>query len=83
MSPWPALVIGAWQACFGLLVIAPMGGVLGFRWADMEAKLKPLGLWTADVVRGLDVVERVVVEKFGPGSGSSFESEAEELLESD
>lgn len=82
LSTWAETVISAWQACFGLLVMAPMGGVLGFRWADMEAKLAPLGLWSADIVKGLDIVERVVVDRFKPGA-DSFESQADDLLETD
>lgn len=82
LSPWGQQAIAAWQLCFGLMVMSPAGGVLGFRWADVAAKLRPLGMWTADVVRGLDVVERVMVTRFRPG-GDSFEEQAEELLESD
>jgi hypothetical protein len=82
LSPWCQLVIFAWQSCFGLLVMSPMGGVLGFRWADMETKLSGLGLWATDVVRGLDVIERVMVERFKPGA-DSFEAQADELLEAD
>lgn len=48
----------------------------------MEARLRPEGLWTTDMVRGLSVIERVVVERFKPGA-DSFEAQADELLESD
>jgi hypothetical protein len=82
LSAWGHLVLGAWQSCFGLVNMSPAGGVLSFRWGDMEAKLKPLGLWTADIVKGLDIIERVVLDRFRPGA-ESFDAQAEELLESD
>ncbi len=39
------------------LRLAPMGGVVGLDYAGCRAALEPSGLWTAEVIAGLQVVE--------------------------
>jgi len=77
------VVIGAWTRVSTQLRVG-FGGVVGLDYAGCRALLEVYGLWCPDIIRGLQVMERVLLEHSSSRQRSDhFQLAADERIEAD
>lgn len=79
MDSWELTILHAW-ALVRTQVRVGMAGPVGLDYAGCKAALDLDGLWTPEVFRGLQIMERVWLESMSSRSGS-WEQDAEDAVE--